>query len=76
METATRPVRCLVTKKGQSVDTHLTDQEALALCDQLPADSFGAELAMKFRTRGLSYDQTAWLHILALKVLKNLASYP
>lgn len=60
-------IRTFTTRKGRTVETHLTDDEALAICRNLESP-FARDLAVK-AARGLSHDQWAWVHILAVESL-------
>lgn len=65
-------VRVLKTAKGMEVKTNLTDQEALAVLRDVPG-SFAADLLTKDGRWGLSPDQIAWAHKLAIESLARKA---
>jgi hypothetical protein len=58
--------RILTTAKGMTIETTLTDGEALEALAQVPG-SFAADLRSKARRYGLSRDQFAWVHKLAIE---------
>lgn len=59
------------TAKGRTVETWLTDEEAIAVCMTLPS-SFAHDLVAKsYGRKGLSWDQMTWVHILAIEHLKK-----
>jgi hypothetical protein len=59
--------RTLTTKKGMSVETTMTNLEALeALATLTAISSFAADLVSKARKYGLSADQWAWAHKLVI----------
>lgn len=59
--------RTLTTKKGRSIETNLSDAEAISSLRNLRGD-FAQELAQKSYS-GLSADQIVWAHILAIEAL-------
>lgn len=64
-----RPLRTLSTAKGMTVETPLSDQEAIACCRR-HAGTFAQDLARKFKAHGrLSDDQWTWAHKLALEAM-------
>lgn len=68
-QTAPQATRTLTTRRGRSIETPLTDAEALAVCRGL-AGSFPQDLARNAAgRRGLSPDQVTWTHILACEEL-------
>lgn len=58
--------RTLTTRKGMVVQTTLTDGDAIAICRTLPS-AFAQDLATKAGKWGLSPDQLAWAHKLAME---------
>lgn len=61
------------TAKGKSVDTHLTNDEALKVVTKMISEGRGSEfakdIARKAGTCGISNDQWTWIHILAVQDL-------
>ena len=63
----TTQTRTLTTRKGRSVETHLLDYDALEVCRGLKDNSFAQDLVAREDRWGLSPDQWAWVHILAIE---------
>ena len=63
--------RTLTTKKGRTVETELSDPQALAVMRELcvAKSEFAKSLSMKAAKYSLTYDQLAWVHILANEAL-------
>jgi hypothetical protein len=67
--TTVTETRTLTTRRGRSIQTTLSDAEALRICSELP-NGFARDLARSaVGPRGLSPDQVAWTHILATEEL-------
>ncbi|UCG53589.1 MAG: hypothetical protein JSW58_08525 [Candidatus Latescibacterota bacterium] len=64
-------MRKLTTRKGRSVDTPFSNEEALARLREMYAEGragrFGADLVRKSAEHGLSVDQMTWVHILVVE---------
>jgi hypothetical protein len=70
MMTTTQPTRTLTTRRGRTVETHLSDAEALRVCGEIEGSNFARDLAAQAdRGRGLSPEQITWTHILAVEEL-------
>jgi hypothetical protein len=65
-------IRTLKTQKGMEVKTNLTDEEAMHVLRDVPG-SFAADLLSKAARWGLSPDQMAWAHKLAIEHLARKA---
>lgn len=62
--------RTLTTRKGKTVETTMTDAEALAVLRSLEEpSSFAADLVRKHERYGLSHDQMVWVHVLACEAV-------
>jgi len=57
--------KTLTTAKGKTVETNLTNDEALVIVQELPGQ-FAQDLASKEKKYGLSHDQWVWVHVLAI----------
>lgn len=71
MTTATQ-TRVLTTKKGRSVETTLSDAEAISLLSKVESD-FAQDLYRR-SSKGLSHDQMVWVHILVLEAKAKLTT--
>ena len=65
--------RLLVSKKGDSIETPLTDAHALQVCRSLKHNSFAQNLWEKSQQYPLSESQLVWVHKLAIEHLEETA---
>lgn len=62
-------MRTLTSTKGKTVETNLTDAEALrVLGENKNTSAFGCDLVRKAEKYGLSADQNVWVHVLAAEL--------
>lgn len=68
--------RTLTTRKGRSIETSLTDNEAFVIVERLADEggSFAAKLAEAGKRWGLSNEQNIWCHILAVESMTPAAA--
>lgn len=65
--------RVLVSKKGDKIETPLTDKGALEICRQLLYNSFAQDLYRKSQRYPLSESQLVWVHKIAIEHLETTA---
>lgn len=60
-------MRTFTTRKGLIINTDLDDEQALRVCATLTNSTFARDLVYSSRTKGLTQEQLAWAHKLALE---------